>query len=515
VKDRKKQTLCGLTEHLGLDPATPGHDPLLGRDLGGVTLVRLIAEGGMGRVYEGLQQKPRRPVAVKVMRPGAISAEHRRRFDLELEVLGRLSHPAIAQIFSADVYTLAGASVPYFVMEYIADAVPITAFARQRRLSIKKRLQLFTKVCEAIAHGHERGVVHRDLKPGNILVEPSGLPKVIDFGVARSIAEPVEPMTALTGAGQVLGTVQYMSPEQLSGDSARVGTRSDVYALGLIAYELLAGRPPYDLRRKPIFQAAEIVQRAERALPQQIGQRLHPDVAVVVNACLQLDHQRRYASAVELTQALTACLEGSASATKRAARRNTPRSRSPRAPAAAASSAEELLGCPHCSRIFRPTPTVLGKKIRCRGCRQIFHVPSDTSSVPLAPSTSGSGSPDSDVPIAPACVVSGKVARRCPACDRTFVMQPAFEGKVIRCRGCKSPFRVLAVQERADASSSDADSEGEHPTVFDDIGDILDQLAPGEIVASVVRPPDFGPRKRVVASTPSPQWPNPFRRPFG
>ena len=119
------------------------------------------------------------------------------------------------------------------------------------------------------------------------------------------------------------------------------------------------------------------------------------------------------------------------------------------------------------------------------------------------------------MPVAPACVVSGKVARRCPACDRTFVMQPAFEGKVIRCRGCKSPFRVLAVQERADASSSAADSDGEHPTVFDDIGDILGQLAPGEIVASVVRPPDFGPRKRVVTSTPSPQWLNPFRRPFG
>jgi serine/threonine protein kinase len=514
VNDRAKGTLGGLTEHLGLDPATPGRDPLLGRDLGDVTLVRLIAEGGMGRVYEGLQHKPRRPVAVKVMRPGALSPEHRHRFDLELEVLGRLRHPSIAQIFSAGTYPLAGATVPYFVMEYISDAAPITAFAMRQRLSSKKRLQLFTKVCEAVAHGHEQGVIHRDLKPGNILVEPSGQPKVIDFGVARSIAEPAEPMTALTGPGQVLGTVQYMSPEQLGGTASRIDARSDVYALGLIAYELLAGRPPYDLRRKPIFQAAEIVRRSDRGLPDRIKQRLGREVVAVVDVCLQFDRDRRYASAAELTQALIACLENRSSAAKPARRRKPSQPGRPVAPASAASAAEEVLACPHCNRLFRTTPEVLGKRIRCRGCRQVFHVPSDTSSVPLGPSATSTENESAGLPVAVACVVNGKEARRCPVCERRFVMKPALAGTTIRCRGCKSPFRVLALDEKAE-STSDPAKVAESRTVFDDIGDILEQLTPGTPVASVVRPPDFGARKRTFSSTPAPQWPNPFRRPFG
>lgn len=514
MNDRKKQTLGGLTEHLGLGPATPNGDPLLGRDLGGVTLVRLIAEGGMGRVYEGLQRKPRRPVAVKVMRPGALSPEHRRRFDLELEVLGRLSHPSIAQVFSADVYSFAGAAIPYFVMEYIADAAPITAFATQRRLSIKKRLQLFAKVCEAVAHGHESGVIHRDLKPGNILVDPSGLPKVIDFGVARSVAEPVEPMTALTGPGQVLGTVQYMSPEQLGGTASRVDARSDVYALGLILYELLAGRPPYDLRRKPIFQAADIVQTSNRDLPQPIRRRLQPEVVAIVDTCLQLDRDRRYASAREMAQALMKALKTASSAPRPRRSQGKASPRQPDVPSSAASSASEVLACPHCSRLFRTTPDALGKKIRCRGCRQVFHVPRDTESVPLGPPEVSIEHDSSGPPVARVCVVNDKEARRCPACERAFVMKPAFVGKTIRCRGCKSPFLVLSREEKPQAAL-DPSENAEGRTVFDDIGDILEQLALGEVVASVVRPPDPHRRKRPFAAKPSPQWPNPFRRPFG
>ena len=167
--------------------SVPNHDPLLGKDLGGVTIVRLIAEGGMGRVYEGLQARPRRPVAVKVMRPGFVSREACRRFDNESEVLGRLRHQYIAQIFSAGICNVVGAEVPYFVMEYIPDALPLTKFAVTHKLTTEQRLELFRKVCEAVAHGHENKVIHRDLKPGNILVEPSGVPKVIDFGVARCV----------------------------------------------------------------------------------------------------------------------------------------------------------------------------------------------------------------------------------------------------------------------------------------------------------------------------------------
>lgn len=299
-----------MTGHLGLDPGAADHDPLLGNEVGGVTLVRLISEGGMGRVYEGLQNKPRRPVAVKVMRPGFVSKEACRRFDLESEVLGRLRHPFIAHIHSAGICTVFGAQVPYFVMEFIPDALPITEFATRHRLTTDQRIDLFRKVCEAVAHGHEKGVVHRDLKPSNILVEPSGLPKVIDFGVARSIDAAPEQITALTDIGQLIGTVQYMSPEQFSSEPSQVDRRADVYALGVVLYELLTGKPPYEIRRKQIFEAAEVVRKQAPVPLSHLNRNVRPDVEKIAGTCLQKDRTRRYASAAELAHALTACLAG-------------------------------------------------------------------------------------------------------------------------------------------------------------------------------------------------------------
>lgn len=181
-------------------------DPLIGRDLDGVRVVGMIAEGGMGRVYEGRQDKPARTVAVKVLRPGLTSCEVLRRFANEAEILGRLRHPAIAQIHAAGTFSLLGAHVPYFVMEYVPGAVPITRYARERALSLDERLDLFDTVVDAVAYGHSRGVIHRDLKPGNIVVDEEGRPKVIDFGVARELGR--EDGTALTRLGQVLGTLQ-------------------------------------------------------------------------------------------------------------------------------------------------------------------------------------------------------------------------------------------------------------------------------------------------------------------
>lgn len=303
-------SLKGLTMALGLEPAEPGQDPLVGRNIGGVTILKSIAEGGMGRVYEGIQEKPRRPVAVKVMRPGFVSREACRRFDNESEVLGRLRHPYIAQIYSAGICTIVGAEVPYFVMEFIPDALPITKYAAAKKLSTHERVELFRKVCEAVAHGHEKKVVHRDLKPSNILVEPNGMPKIIDFGIARCVDASTEALTALTDVGQLIGTVQYMSPEQFSANRTNVDVRTDVYALGVILYELLANRPPYEIRQKEIFEAARVVRECKPVSPAKFNSNLTADVVKITGTCLQKDRRRRYANALELKDALADYLGG-------------------------------------------------------------------------------------------------------------------------------------------------------------------------------------------------------------
>jgi len=279
-------------------------DPLLGRDLGGVTLVRMIAEGGMGRVYEARQEKPSRTVAVKLLRPGIASRELFRRFANEAEILGRLRHPAIAQIHAAGSFTLLDTQVPYFVMEYVPDARPITLFARHKNLSLAERLDLFATVLDAVAHGHAQGVIHRDLKPGNILVDGDGRPKVIDFGVARGLDH--EEATTLTQLGQVLGTLQSMSPEQVNAAPGAVDARSDVYSLGVVLYELLTEAPPYDLRDMSIVEAARIIQERRPAPPHTLRREIPRRMSGVIERCLAKDPARRFASAAELAAALDA-----------------------------------------------------------------------------------------------------------------------------------------------------------------------------------------------------------------
>jgi len=277
-------------------------DPLLGRDLGGVTLVRMLAEGGMGRVYEAAQAKPARTVAVKVLRPGLLSREVYRRFANEAEILGRLRHPAIAQVYAAGTFTLLDAQVPYFVMEYVPDALPITHFARQRGLPVADRIALFKIVVDAVAHGHAHGVIHRDLKPGNILVDGDGRPKVIDFGVARGLSR--EEATTLTQLGQVLGTLQSMSPEQVNAAPDAVDARSDVYSLGVVLYELLTDAPPYDLRETTVVEAAKIIQERRPIPPHALQRDIPRRASGVAERCLAKDPAKRFASAAELRSAL-------------------------------------------------------------------------------------------------------------------------------------------------------------------------------------------------------------------
>jgi WD40 repeat protein/serine/threonine protein kinase len=294
----------------GSRPARPDADGHIaeGSTLGQYTIRRLIGSGGMGRVYEAMQVSPRRTVAVKVMGRGMASASALRRFEFEAQVLARLRHPGIAQILEAG--RLPDGATPWFAMEYIANAKPITDYARDARLSTRDRIRLFRQACEAVAHGHQRGIIHRDLKPSNILVDGSGHVKVIDFGVARSTDSDMAVTTLQTDVGQLVGTVQYMSPEQFDADPNDLDIRSDVYALGVVLFELLADRTPYDLRRKAIHEAARIVREEDPPRPSTIRAALRGDLDVVVGTAMAKDRTRRYGSAHELSQDLGRWLEG-------------------------------------------------------------------------------------------------------------------------------------------------------------------------------------------------------------
>ena len=202
----------------------------------------------MGVVYEAEQNHPRRTVALKVIKPGHATPELLRRFELESQVLARLHHPAIAQIYEADAADTGFGPQPYFAMEFI-HGEPLTEYAASHHLNTRQRLALMAHICDAVDHAHQRGIIHRDLKPGNILVEETGQPKNLDFGVARATDSDAQ-ATKQTDVGQLVGTLAYMSPEQTAADPLEVDCRSDVYALGVILYELLAERLPYQLSRQ-------------------------------------------------------------------------------------------------------------------------------------------------------------------------------------------------------------------------------------------------------------------------
>ncbi len=264
------------------------------------TIRRVIGSGGMGTVYEGLQDNPRRKVAIKVMRSGVTSRTAQRRFAFESQVLARLHHQGIAQIYEAGTWDDGSGGVPWFAMEYIVGSKELNDYANAKNMGTRDRLKLFSKVCDAVSHGHQKGIIHRDLKPGNILVDTNGQPKVIDFGVARATDSDMAVTTLQTDVGQLLGTVQYMSPEQCEADPDLLDTRSDVYSLGVILYELLCDALPYDLESVPVFEAARVIREQAPGRPSTIDRTLRGDVETIVMKALQKDRDHRYQSAHEL-----------------------------------------------------------------------------------------------------------------------------------------------------------------------------------------------------------------------
>ncbi len=276
--------------------------------IGPYRILERIGSGGMGSVYLAIQPNPERRVALKTIRQELSSPRLRERFAHEARFLAALEHPGIARVYESGSATTAHGEVPYLAMEYV-DGRPLLEAADTGAWSLDKRLRVLAALAEAVQHAHVRGIVHRDLKPANILVDGSGQPKILDFGVARAIDVEPSASARLTFVGEVVGTLHYMSPEQLSGDPTRVDARSDVYALGVIAYELLSGELPFPASDSSLI---EVIRSRDTTPPRQLSS-LKPEyrgeLEIIVMKALAGDAQARYQSAQALADDLTRYLE--------------------------------------------------------------------------------------------------------------------------------------------------------------------------------------------------------------
>ncbi|MBL8727400.1 MAG: protein kinase [Planctomycetes bacterium] len=308
-------------------PDTDTPPPPVVPEIDGYADFERLAEGGMGTVYKAWQLRPvRRAVAVKLIRPGMDTAQVLARFEVERQALALMSHPYIAAVHDAGTDALGR---PFLCMELV-DGVPITDYCARERLSLEARLRLFVKVCRAVDHAHRRGVLHRDLKPSNVLVGKHGdeaVPKVIDFGIAKALADPLGEQSIHTLAGTFLGTPEYMAPEQIDGGANQVDTRSDVYSLGVVLYELLTSARPIEARGQPPAGVVQWSRLVHETVPPRPSTRLRSqpttangpagggggarwlrrltgDLDWVVMKALAKEPDRRYGSAREFAEDL-------------------------------------------------------------------------------------------------------------------------------------------------------------------------------------------------------------------
>lgn len=294
-----------------LEPPVQSDDPAAPDTIGDYRIERLIASGGMGNVYLATQSSPRRSVALKTMRSSLATDAARRRFQFEAEILARLRHPGIAQIIESGTHVEQAGATPqlYFVMEYVPDARNLIVHAEERRLDVDQRLELFLKVCDAVHFGHQQGVIHRDLKPSNILVDGNGFPKIIDFGVARAADPDPEISVEMTRTGEIVGTLRYMSPEQVSGVPEDVDTRTDVYALGAVLYQLLTGQPPFPMTQQSLTEAVRVIAEVDPTRPGSLRSDLAPELDWILLHSLEKDKEHRYGSVSELAADLRRYLD--------------------------------------------------------------------------------------------------------------------------------------------------------------------------------------------------------------
>jgi serine/threonine protein kinase/tetratricopeptide (TPR) repeat protein len=297
-----------------------------GSQIGPYKLLSILGEGGFALVYLAEQQRPvKRRVALKVIKPGMDTKQVIARFEAERQALALLDHPNMAHVYDAGTTEVGR---PYFVMEYV-KGVPITEHCDRHKLTIEERLKLFLQVCEAVQHAHQKGIIHRDIKPSNILILFEGqraLPKVIDFGIAKAISQPLTERTLYTEQGQLVGTPEYMSPEQAEMTSQDIDTRSDIYSLGVLLYELMTGVLPFEaeeLRKGGLDHIRTVIREQEprtpstrlsrltheestklaqhrHAEPAALRRRLRGDLDWITLKAMEKDRMRRYGSAGEL-----------------------------------------------------------------------------------------------------------------------------------------------------------------------------------------------------------------------
>ncbi|MHC5542694.1 serine/threonine-protein kinase, partial [Singulisphaera rosea] len=297
-----------------------------GSRIGPYKLLQQIGEGGMGVVYMADQESPvRRKVAIKIIKPGMGSAQVVARFEAERQALAMMDHQNIARVFDAGTTE---SDRPYFVMELV-HGVPITDYCDANQLTPGERLDLFIPVCQAIQHAHQKGIIHRDVKPSNVLVtmyDDRPVPKVIDFGVAKAIEQSLTERTLFTQYGALVGTFEYMSPEQAELNAFGVDTRSDVYSLGVLLYELLTGTTPLErtrLRQAALSELVRLIKEedaprpsvrlsgsgdlpkiaaARKTEPARLSKLVRGEVDWIVMKCLEKDRTRRYQTANALAR---------------------------------------------------------------------------------------------------------------------------------------------------------------------------------------------------------------------
>ena len=318
VRDHQDDT-SGIA--MPLTETAPDHPSAEKGSIGPYRFLQKLGEGGMGEVWLAEQSKPRRRVALKLIKAGMDTREVVARFESERQALALMDHPAIAKVFDAGS-TPEGR--PYFVMEYVAG-IPITDYCDKHKLTTRERMELFIQVCDGVQHAHQKAIIHRDLKPSNILVsEVDGkpMPRIIDFGLAKATSQRLTDASMYTQVGTLLGTLEYMSPEQADSAGEDIDTRTDVYSLGVVLYQLLVGALPLDLKRlaydeilhrlrdkevpKPSSRIqtqggdSAVTAKNRGTDPPSLSRQLRGDPDAVVLKALEKDRKRRYGSPSEL-----------------------------------------------------------------------------------------------------------------------------------------------------------------------------------------------------------------------